>query len=188
MTSTWIHPSHQEAVDRLEARYAQHGLRFDSGFAGALPVQASGRIGRRFFYFRFRHDSASLSVGSPDHRRNASYAKRDRRRALRTLRRKGAPLDTFDRFLAQRSLTPDRGLSRHPSILVRYAVINDVTGEEYAGTLEQAQAEQLFVRLFDDLKPVQYRPPFRKLKALSRGSYTPPMETGKNVIRKRSER
>lgn len=88
MTRSWIHPSHLETVERLEAKYAEHGLRFDSGFAGSVPVQASGRIGRRYFYFRFRHDSAPLSIGSPDHGRNAAHAKRDRRRSLRTLRRK----------------------------------------------------------------------------------------------------
>lgn len=59
MIRSWIHPSHLEAVERLEAKYAGHGFRFDTGFAGSLPVQASGRIRRRYFYVRFHSDGAS---------------------------------------------------------------------------------------------------------------------------------
>lgn len=60
-------------------------------------------------------------------------------------------------------------MDRHSTIIFRYAGINDVTGDPYAGAPERAEAEVPF----DDLKPVQYRQDFRKFAALSRGSYTP---------------
>jgi hypothetical protein len=181
---TRIHPSHAAVVARLEEKYAHMGLRFDTGFAGSVPVQASGRIGRRFFYFRFRGDCASLTIGSPDHARDASQRKARRIKALRTLRHNDDS-GFFGLYGARLDLKRDSGLARHPSIPVRYAVINDVTGERYNGFLEQDEAEALFVQLMESLvparKPVMGWPQFR---LTSKGQRSFPMEHTRGVIAK----
>lgn len=182
-----IHPDHQAVVDRLETRYAALGLRFDSGFAGSIPVQASGRIGRRFFYFRFRGDTAALQIGSPDYKRDASYRKARHRKARRALRRNDDS-GFFGLHGARLDLRRDDGFSRHPSRLSRYAVIGDVTGERYAGELTQEAAEALFNRLMADLAPA--RKPLTsglQYRLIAKGQRSWPMgSTG--VIRKRSKR
>jgi hypothetical protein len=185
---TRIHPSHADAVARLEERYAPLGLRFDTGFAGSVPVQASGKIGRRFFYFRFRHDTASLTIGSPDHRRDRAYAKAQRTKALRATRRFTGG-DIMDRIWAEHGLKPSLRLERHPSIPVRWAAIHDVTGEQYAGSLETDEAEALFTRLMDSLAPA--RKPIMgwpQLRLTSRGQRSFPMEHTRGVIAKAAKR
>lgn len=184
-------PETQEAViAALTQRYADQGIRFDTGFLGSVPVQASGRIGRRFFYFRFRGDHASLTIGSRNRRADGSYFKRDRTKALRTLRRwkdDGDPIG-FARFIAERNLKRNTTLDRHPNRIVRYAGISDVTGEPYNGFLETNEAAELFIRLMDGLEPYNWRRPHWKLKAMLRGSYTLPSNHRQGIIRKPSKR
>lgn len=186
---TRIHPSHAPVVARLEDKYAHLGLRFDTGFAGSVPVQAGGRIGRRFFYFRFRGDTASLTIGSPERGREATQRKDRRVKALRTLRR-GDDSGFFGLHGARMDLRRgDKWTDRYPSAPVRYAVINDVTGERYNGALEQDEAEALFVQLMDALvparKPVMGWPQFR---LTSKGQRSFPMEHTRGVIAKASKR
>lgn len=182
-----IHPSHEAVVARLEAKYAHLGLRFYYGFGGSVPVQAWGRIGRRFFYFRFRGDCASLTIGSPDRRGDAARYKARRVKALRTLRRKDDS-GFFGLFGAERDLRRDKGQEWYPSIPVRYAVINDVTGERYAGFLEQDEAEALFIRLMEDLVPARRTPrPGRYYRLVVKGQRSWPMDSS-GVIRKPSKR
>lgn len=184
-------PENQEAIiAELTQRYADQNIRFDTGFYGAVPVQASGRIGRRFFYFRFRGDHASLTIGSRNRREDGSHFKRDRTKALRTLRRLKGDQDPMDLWLyvAQRNLKRSTKLDRHPNIVVRYASINDVTGEPLNGFLDPGAAGDLFVRLMDSLQPSRWRRPHWKLKAMMRGSYTLPSNYKQGIIRKRSKR
>ncbi|MET4144280.1 hypothetical protein [Arthrobacter sp. UYCo732] len=183
-----VHSDQEELIAVLTERYAHQKIRFDTGFDGSVPVQATGRIGRQFFYFRFRYDTASLTLGTADHRVAASRAKHARRKALRELRR-GNVDDGFMGFMLKRDLRRDTSLDRHPSRAVWYAVINDVTGEQYAGHLEAEESAELFVELMSRLQPV----PKRKLgshsfAALRRGSYTPPMPDHRIVIRKHQGR
>lgn len=189
MTSTLyrnLRPEQDELIAALTERYASQNIRFDTGFVGSVPVQACGRIGRQFFYFRFRGDTASLTLGNADLRRSASRAKHARRKALRQLRRDQAD-DGFMGFLIKRDLKRDTSLDRHPSRAVWYSVINDVTGDQWAGELEDEEAAELFVRLMDSLQRV---PPERSgnqpFKAWRRGSYTPPMPEHRIVIRKKT--
>jgi hypothetical protein len=187
ISHTRIHPAHQPVVDRLEAKYAHLGLRFDTGFAGSVPVQANGRIGRRFFYFRFRGDTASLKIGSPEHGRDASMRKDRRVKARRKLRRKDDS-GFFGLHGAYFDLRRDDGFSRYPSVVVRYAVINDVTGEPYNGSLEQDEAEALFVQLMENLVPA--RKPImasRHYRRLIKGQRSWPMEST-GVITKGTKR
>jgi hypothetical protein len=173
-------------IGALTERYASQKIRFDTGFVGSIPVQACGRIGRQYFYFRFRHDSASLTLGTADLRRSASRAKHARRKALRELRRDKAD-DSFMSFMLKRDLRRDTSLDRHPSRAVWYAVINDVTGNEWAGELEPEEAADLFARLMDMLQLVPPRKSDnRSFSALRRGSYTPPSDWKQGIIRKPS--
>lgn len=182
-----IRPEQEDLIAGLTERYAAQKIRFDTSFNGSIPIQACGRIGRRFFYFRYRGDSASLTIGAADHRGSASRARESRRRALRTLRR-GQGGDSLYGFLIQRDLRRDDSMDRHPSRPVWYAVINDVTGDPYNGCLEQEEAAELFVELMDRLQLVLARKTWnRSFAALRRGSYTPPMPEHRIVIRKVSK-
>lgn len=182
-----IHPAHQAVVDRLEEKYAHLRLRFDTGFAGSVPVQASGRIGRRYFYFRFRGDTATLTIGSPDLRRTRGQEKRQRVKALRALRRLKSD-DIMDRFWAELGLKPNVFSDRYPSVPVRWAAITDVTGERYAGSLEQDEAEALFSRLMTDLTPAKPTLDPRHAKAVWKGRRTVPTGPHRHVISKRPAR
>jgi hypothetical protein len=182
-----IRPEQEDLIASLTERYADQNIRFDTGFVGSVPVQACGRIGRRFFYFRFRGDTASRTIGSPDLRRAASRAKHARRKALRKLRR-GIKDDWFGDFMTARDLRRDTSLDRHPSRAVWYAVLNDVTGERYAGELEQEESAELFVELMGRLQLAGPEPKFHKFRAMRRGSYTQPMPEHRTVIRMPSTR
>lgn len=177
-----IRPEQEDLIAALTERYAAQRIRFDTSFNGSIPVQACGRIGRQFFYFRFRGDSASLTLGKPDHRRSSSRAKHARRKALRTLRR-GKEEPGLWGFLVQKDLKRDRSLERHPSRAVWYAVINDVTGEQYAGVLEPEESADLFVELMGRLQLLPQRKPL-----VRRGSYTMPSDGTPGIIRKPSKR
>lgn len=179
-----IPESQRDMLLQLEEKYP--GLRFDTGFLGSVPVQAEGRLGARWFYFRFRYDHASLIVGSPDRRAGSGQKKRARRKALRTLRR-STSLDMFDKFLAEQDLKPGRdGLEHYPQYLTRFAGISGVTGERYAGSLEDDEAAALFSELMDSLTDVTKadRPTgFRNLARTRRGR-TKPSTSGLHVITK----
>lgn len=62
----------EDAQRFLEAKYESRGLEFTSGFEGAVPVQAYGYVDGMRFYFRFRGNVSSLSIGPFD----ADYEKR----------------------------------------------------------------------------------------------------------------
>lgn len=182
-----IPASQDELIALLTDRYATRGIRFDSGFVGSVPVQCCGRIGRRYFYFRFRGDTASLTIGSADHRRDASQAKHARRKSLRQLRR-GGEIDWFGGFMVKQDLKRDKGMDRHPSRAVWYAVINDVTGERYAGDLEPEESAELFGQLMDLLRLVGTEPRFRAFKHRGgRGPYMEPRGWAQGIIRKPSK-
>jgi hypothetical protein len=171
-------------------RYADQGHSVRHRLPRLRACQARGRIGRRFFYFRFRGDCASLTIGSRRRREDGSYFKRDRTKALRTLRRWADDGDALglERFMAQKYLRRDHSMDRHPSVPVRYAVIHDVTGEPCNGYLEPDEAAELFTRLMDSLERCAPRPPFRKYRAIVRGSHTVPSRYTQDTIRKPSQR
>lgn len=58
--------SAQATADKLEAKYADRGLKFTSVFAGACPVQAYGHLDGLRFYFRFRGNTGRLNLGPYD--------------------------------------------------------------------------------------------------------------------------
>ncbi|MBG0738928.1 hypothetical protein IV500_05760 [Paeniglutamicibacter antarcticus] len=180
-----VRPEQEDLIATLTARYADQKIRFDTGFYGNIPVQACGRIGRRYFYFRFRGDSASLTIGAADLRGAASRAKHSRRLALRKLRRSQID-DGFFGFLIQSDLRRDTSMDRHPSRALWYAVLNDVTGERYAGNLAQEEAAELFIDLMGQLQPAATELKFHKLRAARRGP-TAPSDWKQGIIRKPSK-
>lgn len=182
-----VPPAQEDLIAALTERYADQNIRFDTGFVGSIPVQACGRIGRHFFYFRYRGDSASLTIGAADHRGAASRARESRRLALRKLRR-GRDEDSFFGFLAKRDLRRDDRLARHPSHPVWYAVINDVTGDRYSASLPQEESAEMFIELMRTLQPAGPEPKFRKFSSLRRGTWTPPQGWTQGIIRKPSKK
>jgi hypothetical protein len=53
---------HTKAANELKQKYKKQGLDFKS-YGGVVPFQAEGYINNKFFYFRFRSDTARLMVG-----------------------------------------------------------------------------------------------------------------------------
>lgn len=181
---TQIPETQKPALKELEQMYP--GLRFDTGFLGSVPVQAQGKLGSRWFYFRFRYDCASLTVGSPDTMRENGRLERSRRKARRKLRRQ-VPMDDFDRLLLLQDLEPGFNRLEHfPQHQVRASCLSDVTGERYAGSLEDEEAVQLFAALMDTLQPVPppAEPMGPRFFCRSRRGRTPRSETGRHVITK----
>ncbi|KRF07072.1 hypothetical protein ASH00_16130 [Arthrobacter sp. Soil782] len=175
----------------LEAKYQNQGLRFDTGFYGSVPVQSGGRIGRRYFYFRSRHDCAALTIGYPDRRAMAGRDKRSRLKHRRALRREKYERGSFDHVLAEMLMykKQESFLSRHPSNEVAYASISGVTGDPYAGTLTTERAVELFEQLLAGLKPVDLRMrSFRNGRKVFQRSSTIPMPEHSVVIVKPSKR
>jgi hypothetical protein len=58
-----LYPDLKTPSLELEEEYRDMGLKIES-VGGVVPVQAHGKIGYNFFYFRYRGDSGSLSIGS----------------------------------------------------------------------------------------------------------------------------
>ena len=151
-----------------------------------MPVQAEGRLGRRWFYFRFRHDCASLTIGSPNTRRTSGRTQRDRIKARRKLRRQ-VPMDSLDRFMATRAAAGgDDRLARFPEYRTRAAHLADVTGDPYAGALTTEEAAALFRQLIEQLQPVARGVNSYGVRLLSRTrrARTEPSVTGRHVITK----
>jgi hypothetical protein len=180
-----------ELIAALAERFADQSIRFDTGFDGAGrdpaaagPVLARGRIGRRFFIFRYRgDDSVTLTIGSPTHRSSASRAKHSRRKALRALRRSN-DIDLRGTLFFRGDLKRNTILDRHPSRAVWYACIDDVTGSPYGGSLEAEDAAELFIELMSRLQLAEQKPQRIKYDAIRRGSCMPPMPKRRSVIRK----
>ncbi|WP_159599436.1 hypothetical protein [Agromyces humi] len=153
----------------LERKHADLGLRFTPGGLGSFPVQAYGWLGEDRFYFRFRHDCAQLRVGPVDAALNEAEALRSvqqevafRERDQIKLALLGPDADEMERRWAevlssrrigkrpQHAGTPDF----YPNRVTRHAFRSNVTGEEYAGTLERGEFVALFEEMMLDLQPV----------------------------------
>lgn len=175
-----IHPDQTELIAGLELQFSHRRLRFDQAFGGSYPVQAGGRIGNEYFYFRFRHDAASLSVGKPHHPSVDAGRRKKEAQKLRRKQRRGTA--TWDDLMFSGRL--GAGLDRHPSRVRLYASVFPVTGEEHAGDLEPEAAAQLFTKLLGELKPVPPRLHPRLLRRALRGVRTAPMNHRRGIIRK----
>lgn len=166
-----------ELIERLTA--ARPGLRFDTGFVGIVPMTASGRIGRRYFHFRFRYDHASLRIGSPDVR----FVSRDRHRNLRILRRNNVRT-SLRASIARDALNGGHGLEKYPSRVVMQSSTGPVTGDPYAGSIPVEQAAALFEQLLASLEPATQKVVRRRhIRRIMRGG-SAPMHRQRIVITK----
>jgi hypothetical protein len=57
-----VYPDYTKVIEELESEYAGEGLKIKEA-GGAVPVQATGDLLGKHFYFRFRHNNARLMVG-----------------------------------------------------------------------------------------------------------------------------
>lgn len=161
------------AVETLEAKYAARQLKFTMPFSGSIPVQAFGYLDGYRFYFRFRHDFASLRLGlaSPEYydRVNANRKERDRSRRAK-----------YDADLAAGKITKEEYDEEvkfatmfikdvdekapefdephfYPTHIKEESAIEDYTGEPYNGILTPPQMEDVFTRLVDNLVECDYK-------------------------------
>ncbi|MFE6967199.1 hypothetical protein ACFVAJ_19050 [Agromyces sp. NPDC057679] len=155
-------------VSALEQQHASLGLRFADNRFGSFPVQAYGWLGEDRFYFRFRGDYARLIVGPVDPlldearalrvtQQNVQFREIDEIRYARV-----DPEDEKERRFQKAMMCHRVGnrpqkasdVGYHPEIVTRSADISSVTGEGYAGTLDQEQFADVFTRLLRQLRPV----------------------------------
>jgi hypothetical protein len=174
-------------ISSLTERCASQGIRFDTGFDGTNPMWARGRIGRRFFAFLYRGDTASLTIGSPKHRDMAGRARHARRKALRALRRSD-DAESPSLFFRRRDLKRDALLDRRPSRVIWHATRDNVTGH-WGGTLEPEEAAELFLEMLSQVQRPEQGPKRSEFdSAIRRGSYTPPSGWKQGIIRKPSRK
>jgi hypothetical protein len=174
-------------ITSLTERCASQGIRFDTGFDGTNPMWARGRIGRRFFAFLYRGDTASLTIGSPKHRDMAGRARHARRKALRALRRSD-DAESPSLFFRRRDLKRDALLDRRPSRVIWHATRDNVTGH-WGGTLEPEEAAELFLEMLSQVQRPEQAPKRSEFdSAIRRGSYTPPSNRKQGIIRKPSRK
>ncbi|KQO98131.1 hypothetical protein [Leifsonia sp. Leaf264] len=152
----------------LERKHVDLGLRFSPGGLGGVPAQAYGWIGEDRFYFRFRHDCAQLSVGPVDAELDMAIALRTTQQNVGHRERDQIQLSTLpeddidDRLWLMMSSSRPVGerpqaaddLQYYPNRITRYASRQDVTGEQYAGFLEEDEFCDLFEQLMLGLAPV----------------------------------
>lgn len=153
---------------RLEEKYAARGLKFTRGFSGSVPVQAWGVIDGYRFYFRYRTDAASIRIGFiADDRAEREYQrdmKFHQERIARSEAREAltGELDTSlsnALFLLEPKLHVPDGVTDYPSSIRKQAVISGVFDDPYNGHLTPEQAEDVFVRLIENLEDVSYEDP-----------------------------
>lgn len=148
-------------ADKLEAKYADRGLRIVQTFDGISPVQANGYLGMEVFYFRFRSDIASLEVGVPDYEKpkrelaNAKISYAQRIEATREAESTGeiSAEEAAEAYSALSMIPPLRQIDPlYPDIVSKSARIEGVTGHRYAGLLSHGHLEFIFCELMDNLR------------------------------------
>lgn len=163
---------HRKAVkavtDDLETRYSDRDLKFTESFRGSVPVQAWGYMDGYRFYFRFRGDVGSLSVGiaSPEYyvRINDLRAKREARKLtqLEDGLKNGTLMQSeydeemeffnFCRKTADEKAPEFDDPRFYPTHIKKSSIIPNYTGERYEGALTPEQMLDLFAKLVDNLE------------------------------------
>jgi hypothetical protein len=164
--------AHRKAIGAvvadLEAKFADRQLKFTVPFGGSIPVQAWGYMYDYRFYFRFRGDNGSLSLGlnDPEHyvqinelRRKRDTQKRaDLEDGLKTGRLSQSEYDDELEFVSLFSKTNDEiapefdDLRFYPTHIKKISVIQDYTGERYEGSLTPSQMSDIFTKLVENLE------------------------------------
>lgn len=164
--------AHRKAVkavtNDLEAQYADRELKFTESFRGSIPVQAWGYMDGYRFYFRFRGDIGSLSIGiaNPEYyvRINDLRAKRETRKLAQleeglktgtlTKAEYDEEMDFFSHFgKSEDEKVPDFDDPRfYPTHIKKSSMVLNYTGERYEGALTPEQMLDLFTKLVDSLE------------------------------------
>jgi len=152
-------------IDRLEAKYADRGLKFTVPFSGGCPVQAFGHLDGLRFYFRFRSNWGQLKMGPYDReieelrvmRINEDHAKR---RAENEAKYAGQELSSGDRMWMDLGTREERvpredAADYYPMRVTRVAGHEGHTpGDDYNGDLNNDEAYDMFSLLADSLEDV----------------------------------
>jgi len=149
-------------ADKLEAKYADRGLRIVQCFDGISPVQANGYLGREVFYFRFRGDIASLEVGLPDWDKTKRDGTQGKMSSLQKIEATQAALiagaisvheaqKNYENLMIE--LPPREVDPLYSDIVSKSARIEGVTGNHYAGLLSHNRLESIFCELIENLVP-----------------------------------
>lgn len=159
----------KHAVEKLlEEKYASRGLKFTAGFGGSYPVQAWGIIDDYRFYFRFRHDSASIRIGFIAEDRLAREYQRDMKfHAERMARLDKEEAETgivddsvFAMLYRQEPVLEElNGIDDYPSSIRKQAYWGNIYDDEYKGHLNPEECETIFTHLIENLAEVEYEDP-----------------------------
>lgn len=158
----------QNTCIALEEVHANLGLRFTQPFNGLMPVQAYGWILGKRFYFRFRGDTATLTVGNVNpekaeaefERKVTLHARGDAQRAYWTLSgQKDVPLpadvpvdEHFRAAVIDRmnlAVETDFSVTAFPNDVAQRVSLPEFTGHKWNGLLTPAQAKDAFSKLVE---------------------------------------
>lgn len=164
----WLSPDRPEVVQAcaaLEERFVDRGLQFTRRFSGAVPVQAYGYIDGLRFYFRLRHNTASLRCGPYDLGIEVVTYRNTHDSYLTKLTRLVDAGEIKENDEARVALTrnalnrlrmqsPDSTDFYPYRITLRSEIDDVIPGDVYLGWLEPDALAELFVRLVESLSPV----------------------------------
>jgi hypothetical protein len=141
----------------IEERLSDRGLKFEDRGLGFIPAQAFGRIDGQHFYFRFRGDAASITVGPFDEALELAvwqWGQQIDATYDAQLRAEDENHPMLGMLIAQTDRPLETDLDFLPTRVTAWAVADDVTGEPYNGSLELDEFATLFERLVSELVPV----------------------------------
>ena len=152
-------------ITKLEAKYADRGLKFTVPFAGCIPVQAYGHLDGLRFYFRFRGNFGQLRLGPYDleiekltHQRNTEQAARwiaeaEAKRSSGESSQKDYEFATF--FVDADPLVTEDAKNFYPTRIVKASVADGADPEDYYnGSLTNEEAFDMFSLLADTLEEI----------------------------------
>jgi hypothetical protein len=152
-----------EAMDalavELEEKFPELGLRFTKTFAGGMPVQAYGWILGERFYFRYRSDIASLTVGTVNAERAEAEFERKVARYLdlqNTMPSFYTPefsekYQTREDVIAGFNLAVQTDFSQtaFPDDVSFRVSLGGFAGDPWAGVLSPEDAKEVFIQLIE---------------------------------------
>lgn len=143
----------------LEEMFPQLGLRFTKTFAGGMPVQAYGWILGERFYFRYRSDIASLTVGTVNAEKAEAEFERKVTRSMEfrekmpAFKPESVDSDEFTRegIIESLNLTvqTDFSLTAFPDDVSFRVAVGGFAGNPWCGVLSPEDAKEVFIQLIE---------------------------------------
>lgn len=143
----------------LEGMFPELGLRFTRTFAGGIPVQAYGWILGERFYFRYRSDIASLTVGTVNQEKAEADFEHKVTRALEirdsmpAFYKAGMDEREFTREGMIESLNlsvmTDLSVDAFPDDVSFRVSLGGFIGNPWAGVLSPEEAKEVFIQLVE---------------------------------------